>query len=142
MQNAFSSTLLWGLREPLIWTLFSHPIRIALDYASFLVLSPFYPSRFGLGILGTPWDSLEAGGMWKQEAWVPWKRVLLLLDSGVFLCFRVNVCGGQCCQGWSKAPGSQRCTKRKFPCSQWPCMAGKMGLSSWGRDSLGVVSTI
>ncbi|KAJ8250596.1 hypothetical protein COCON_G00225180 [Conger conger] len=23
----------------------------------------------------------------------------------------VNVCGGQCCQGWSKAPGSQRCTK-------------------------------
>ncbi|XP_030642014.1 latent-transforming growth factor beta-binding protein 1 [Chanos chanos] len=23
----------------------------------------------------------------------------------------VNVCGGQCCVGWSKAPGSQRCTK-------------------------------
>ncbi|XP_041105908.1 latent-transforming growth factor beta-binding protein 1 isoform X6 [Polyodon spathula] len=23
----------------------------------------------------------------------------------------VNVCGGQCCQGWSKAPSSQRCTK-------------------------------
>ncbi|XP_049320138.1 latent-transforming growth factor beta-binding protein 1 isoform X3 [Astyanax mexicanus] len=23
----------------------------------------------------------------------------------------VNVCGGQCCIGWSKAPGSQRCTK-------------------------------
>ncbi|MBZ3876848.1 Latent-transforming growth factor beta-binding protein 1 [Sciurus carolinensis] len=23
----------------------------------------------------------------------------------------VNVCGGQCCHGWSKAPGSQRCTK-------------------------------
>ncbi|KAJ8248501.1 hypothetical protein GJAV_G00242700 [Gymnothorax javanicus] len=23
----------------------------------------------------------------------------------------VNVCGGQCCQGWSKSPGSQRCTK-------------------------------
>uniref|UniRef100_A0A8C4Y3K4 Uncharacterized protein n=1 Tax=Gopherus evgoodei TaxID=1825980 RepID=A0A8C4Y3K4_9SAUR len=25
----------------------------------------------------------------------------------------VNVCGGQCCHGWSKAPGFQRCTKRK-----------------------------
>ncbi|XP_035515358.1 latent-transforming growth factor beta-binding protein 1-like, partial [Morone saxatilis] len=25
----------------------------------------------------------------------------------------VNVCGGQCCHGWSKAQGSQRCTKRK-----------------------------
>ncbi|XP_039529118.1 latent-transforming growth factor beta-binding protein 1-like [Pimephales promelas] len=24
----------------------------------------------------------------------------------------VNVCGGQCCVGWSKTPGSQRCTKR------------------------------
>ncbi|XP_066553217.1 latent-transforming growth factor beta-binding protein 1 isoform X2 [Amia ocellicauda] len=23
----------------------------------------------------------------------------------------VNVCGGQCCHGWSKTPGSQRCTK-------------------------------
>ncbi|XP_060789206.1 latent-transforming growth factor beta-binding protein 1 isoform X6 [Neoarius graeffei] len=23
----------------------------------------------------------------------------------------VNVCGGQCCIGWSRAPGSQRCTK-------------------------------
>ncbi|XP_062375263.1 latent-transforming growth factor beta-binding protein 1 isoform X2 [Sardina pilchardus] len=23
----------------------------------------------------------------------------------------VNVCGGQCCHGWSQAPGSQRCTK-------------------------------
>ncbi|XP_041866025.1 latent-transforming growth factor beta-binding protein 1 isoform X2 [Melanotaenia boesemani] len=23
----------------------------------------------------------------------------------------VNVCGGQCCHGWSKSPGSQRCTK-------------------------------
>uniref|UniRef100_A0A3P9A0X9 Latent-transforming growth factor beta-binding protein 1 n=1 Tax=Esox lucius TaxID=8010 RepID=A0A3P9A0X9_ESOLU len=26
-------------------------------------------------------------------------------------CCRVNVCGGQCCHGWSKASGSQRCTK-------------------------------
>ncbi|XP_061914967.1 latent-transforming growth factor beta-binding protein 1 isoform X7 [Entelurus aequoreus] len=25
--------------------------------------------------------------------------------------FGVNVCGGQCCHGWSKAQGSQRCTK-------------------------------
>uniref|UniRef100_A0A8C7I575 Latent-transforming growth factor beta-binding protein 1 n=1 Tax=Oncorhynchus kisutch TaxID=8019 RepID=A0A8C7I575_ONCKI len=25
----------------------------------------------------------------------------------------VNVCGGQCCHGWSKASGSQRCTKPK-----------------------------
>ncbi|KAL8185725.1 UNVERIFIED_CONTAM: hypothetical protein K2H54_057312 [Gekko kuhli] len=24
----------------------------------------------------------------------------------------VNVCGGQCCHGWSKVPGSQRCIKR------------------------------
>ncbi|XP_055478088.1 latent-transforming growth factor beta-binding protein 1-like [Psammomys obesus] len=23
----------------------------------------------------------------------------------------INVCGGRCCHGWSKAPGSQRCTK-------------------------------
>lgn len=27
---------------------------------------------------------------------------------------RVNVCGGQCCVGWSKTPGSQRCTKREL----------------------------
>ncbi|XP_041644946.1 latent-transforming growth factor beta-binding protein 1 isoform X2 [Cheilinus undulatus] len=25
----------------------------------------------------------------------------------------VNVCGGQCCHGWSKAQGSQRCTKQE-----------------------------
>lgn len=63
---------------------------------AFLVLShfpdtwflPFYQSTFGLGILGTSWDSLEARGMWKQEAWVPWKRVLLLLDSGDFPLFQ------------------------------------------------------
>ncbi|KAF0027623.1 hypothetical protein F2P81_020364 [Scophthalmus maximus] len=24
----------------------------------------------------------------------------------------VNVCGGQCCHGWSQAQGSQRCIKR------------------------------
>lgn len=147
MQNTFSSILEVKGTTYLDLVLSS---CIALDYAGFLVLShfpdtwflPFYQGTFGLGILGTSWDSLEAGGMWKQEAWVPWKRVLLLLDSGDFLCFRVNVCGGQCCQGWSKAPGSQRCTKRKFPWSQWPCMVGKMGLSSWGGDSTGVTSTI
>lgn len=38
-----------------------------------------------------------------------------VLDLSVF---RVNVCGGQCCHGWSKAQGSQRCTKRKFPRKQ------------------------
>ncbi|XP_073905581.1 latent-transforming growth factor beta-binding protein 1 isoform X8 [Castor canadensis] len=33
----------------------------------------------------------------------------------------VNVCGGQCCHGWSKAPGSQRCTK---PSCVPPCQNG------------------
>ncbi|XP_075781088.1 latent-transforming growth factor beta-binding protein 1 isoform X2 [Pelodiscus sinensis] len=37
----------------------------------------------------------------------------------------VNVCGGQCCQGWSKAPGFQRCTKPN--CSP-PCQNGGMCL--------------
>uniref|UniRef100_A0AAY4EZB2 Latent-transforming growth factor beta-binding protein 1 n=1 Tax=Denticeps clupeoides TaxID=299321 RepID=A0AAY4EZB2_9TELE len=32
-------------------------------------------------------------------------------DSGSGCCCRVNVCGGQCCHGWSVAPGSQRCTR-------------------------------
>ncbi|XP_069090798.1 latent-transforming growth factor beta-binding protein 1 isoform X2 [Pleurodeles waltl] len=37
----------------------------------------------------------------------------------------VNVCGGQCCQGWSKAPGSERCTK---PNCTPPCQNGGMCL--------------
>ncbi|XP_055981726.1 latent-transforming growth factor beta-binding protein 1-like [Sorex fumeus] len=37
----------------------------------------------------------------------------------------VNVCGGQCCPGWSKAPGSQRCTK---PSCVPPCLNGGMCL--------------
>ncbi|XP_012507879.1 PREDICTED: latent-transforming growth factor beta-binding protein 1 [Propithecus coquereli] len=37
----------------------------------------------------------------------------------------VNVCGGQCCHGWSKAPGSQRCTK---PSCVPPCQNGGMCL--------------
>ncbi|XP_036290682.1 latent-transforming growth factor beta-binding protein 1 isoform X10 [Pipistrellus kuhlii] len=37
----------------------------------------------------------------------------------------VNVCGGQCCQGWSKAPGSQRCTK---PSCVPPCQNGGLCL--------------
>ncbi|XP_053523158.1 latent-transforming growth factor beta-binding protein 1 isoform X10 [Artibeus jamaicensis] len=37
----------------------------------------------------------------------------------------VNVCGGQCCHGWSKAPGSQRCTK---PNCVPPCQNGGMCL--------------
>ncbi|XP_054832922.1 latent-transforming growth factor beta-binding protein 1 isoform X7 [Eublepharis macularius] len=37
----------------------------------------------------------------------------------------VNVCGGQCCHGWSKAPGSQRCTK---PNCLPPCQNGGMCL--------------
>lgn len=72
----------------------------------------------------------EAGGwpFWNMlEAWVLGKGVFLLLDSAILLCFRVNVCGGRCCHGWSKAPGSQRCTKRKLPRSQWPCTVGKVG---------------
>ncbi|CAO2604268.1 Latent-transforming growth factor beta-binding protein 1 [Lemmus lemmus] len=40
----------------------------------------------------------------------------------------INVCGGQCCHGWSKAPGSQRCTKRKLLYSQRPCTTGQVGL--------------
>ncbi|XP_039594040.1 latent-transforming growth factor beta-binding protein 1 isoform X5 [Polypterus senegalus] len=38
----------------------------------------------------------------------------------------VNVCGGRCCQGWSLAPGSQRCTKPN--CSP-KCQNGGMCLS-------------
>lgn len=30
-----------------------------------------------------------------------------------FIC-RVNVCGGQCCHGWTQAQGSHRCIKRKW----------------------------
>lgn len=86
--------------------------------------------RYLLGLSGSQ-RNVEAGG------WVLWKRVLLLPNSGVLLCFRVNVCGGQCCHGWSKAPGSQRCTKRKFPYSQWPCIVGEVGLSASG-DPTGV----
>ncbi|XP_014455555.2 latent-transforming growth factor beta-binding protein 1 isoform X2 [Alligator mississippiensis] len=37
----------------------------------------------------------------------------------------VNVCGGRCCQGWSQAPGSQRCTK---PNCAPPCQNGGMCL--------------
>ncbi|XP_051723212.1 latent-transforming growth factor beta-binding protein 1 isoform X4 [Ctenopharyngodon idella] len=37
----------------------------------------------------------------------------------------VNVCGGQCCVGWSKTPGSQRCTK---PNCTPPCKNGGMCL--------------
>ncbi|XP_075392128.1 latent-transforming growth factor beta-binding protein 1 isoform X6 [Tenrec ecaudatus] len=37
----------------------------------------------------------------------------------------VNVCGGECCHGWSKAPGSQRCTK---PSCVPPCQNGGMCL--------------
>ncbi|XP_051579497.1 latent-transforming growth factor beta-binding protein 1-like isoform X2 [Myxocyprinus asiaticus] len=37
----------------------------------------------------------------------------------------VNVCGGQCCVGWSKTPGSQRCTK---PNCLPPCKNGGMCL--------------
>ncbi|TRY90772.1 hypothetical protein DNTS_028646 [Danionella cerebrum] len=37
----------------------------------------------------------------------------------------VNVCGGQCCVGWSKTPGSQRCTK---PSCSPPCKNGGMCL--------------
>ncbi|XP_039914342.1 latent-transforming growth factor beta-binding protein 1 isoform X10 [Hirundo rustica] len=37
----------------------------------------------------------------------------------------VNVCGGQCCRGWSKATGSQRCIK---PNCAPPCQNGGMCL--------------
>ncbi|XP_017172982.1 latent-transforming growth factor beta-binding protein 1 isoform X7 [Mus musculus] len=37
----------------------------------------------------------------------------------------INVCGGQCCHGWSKPPGSQRCTK---PSCVPPCQNGGMCL--------------
>nr|XP_033792958.1 latent-transforming growth factor beta-binding protein 1 isoform X2 [Geotrypetes seraphini] len=37
----------------------------------------------------------------------------------------VNVCGGQCCHGWSRAPGSVRCTK---PNCIPPCQNGGMCL--------------
>ncbi|XP_047207239.1 latent-transforming growth factor beta-binding protein 1 isoform X3 [Girardinichthys multiradiatus] len=37
----------------------------------------------------------------------------------------VNVCGGQCCHGWSKTQGSQRCTK---PNCLPPCQNGGMCL--------------
>ncbi|XP_048863950.1 latent-transforming growth factor beta-binding protein 1 isoform X1 [Brienomyrus brachyistius] len=37
----------------------------------------------------------------------------------------INICGGQCCHGWSRAPGSQRCTK---PTCQPQCQNGGMCL--------------
>ncbi|KAM4772836.1 latent-transforming growth factor beta-binding protein 1 isoform 2-T2 [Rhinophrynus dorsalis] len=37
----------------------------------------------------------------------------------------VNVCGGKCCHGWSKSPGSERCTK---PNCTPPCQNGGMCL--------------
>ncbi|XP_076798402.1 latent-transforming growth factor beta-binding protein 1 isoform X4 [Arvicanthis niloticus] len=37
----------------------------------------------------------------------------------------INVCGGQCCPGWSRAPGSQRCTR---PSCVPPCQNGGMCL--------------
>lgn len=40
---------------------------------------------------------------------------------------RVNVCGGQCCVGWSKTPGSQRCTKREL--WQFFCIMHVLGFS-------------
>lgn len=40
---------------------------------------------------------------------------------------RVNVCGGQCCVGWSKTPGSQRCTKREL--WQFFCIMHVLGVS-------------
>lgn len=44
----------------------------------------------------------------------PKVRADVVSSPSVFMrVFRVNVCGGQCCHGWSKAQGSQRCTKRK-----------------------------
>lgn len=100
---------------------------------------PFCLGSFGLDILG---PCFEARGMWKQEAGLagaPWRLGFSgrqcrydWTQGSCFVCFRVNVCGGQCCHGWSKAPGSQRCTKRKFPCSQQPCTVGEVGLSTRG----------
>lgn len=79
--------------------------------------------------------TLQARGVWTQEAELAGTHMNLgfleeytaTVDSGVLLCFRVNVCGGQCCHGWSKAPGSQRCTKRKFPCWLWLAQWAKGG---------------
>lgn len=73
--------------------------------------------------------------MWEHPSLSPpsWKVGF----TGLLLCFRVNVCGGQCCQGWSKAPGSQRCTKRKSPCSLRPCGVGEEGLFSLGNQKRG-----
>lgn len=127
---------------------------IALGYAGFLVRPPF-PDTLLRGQLwvGHPGYPLGLSGSQRNveaedwacrsrlEAWVLSKGgSLLLMDSAVLLCFRVNVCGGQCCHGWSKAPGSQRCTKRKFLFSQWPCMVGRLGLPTWqvGVDPTGV----
>ncbi|MBN3273393.1 LTBP1 protein, partial [Polyodon spathula] len=47
------------------------------------------------------------------------------LQKHQFKTSGVNVCGGQCCQGWSKAPGSQRCTK---PNCKPQCQNGGMCL--------------
>ncbi|XP_064411873.1 latent-transforming growth factor beta-binding protein 1 isoform X3 [Latimeria chalumnae] len=42
---------------------------------------------------------------------LPNARKIQLPQKQQLLLHGVNVCGGQCCHGWSKAPGSQRCTK-------------------------------
>ncbi|EMP24456.1 Latent-transforming growth factor beta-binding protein 1 [Chelonia mydas] len=52
-----------------------------------------------------------AAAFWQRGVWRPpqssGNSILLFPQE------RVNVCGGQCCHGWSKAPGFQRCTKQE-----------------------------
>ncbi|XP_045927341.1 latent-transforming growth factor beta-binding protein 1 [Micropterus dolomieu] len=55
--------------------------------------------RMGSHAASTPQLSQEQSGQEQSQ-----QRQLMKLSG-------VNVCGGHCCHGWSKAQGSQRCTK-------------------------------
>ncbi|KAG7513085.1 latent-transforming growth factor beta-binding protein 1 isoform X5 [Solea senegalensis] len=49
--------------------------------------------------------------MGNQAAAVPLPQFSQQQQQQLIKLSGVNVCGGQCCHGWSKAQGSQRCTK-------------------------------
>uniref|UniRef100_A0A4W3KIQ9 Latent-transforming growth factor beta-binding protein 1 n=1 Tax=Callorhinchus milii TaxID=7868 RepID=A0A4W3KIQ9_CALMI len=66
---------------------------------------------------------MAVGGMWNPHPG-PSLPYLCNKSAKLVIC-RVNVCGGQCCHGWTKAPGSHRCTK---PNCTPKCLNGGMCL--------------
>lgn len=107
-QNTFGSTL--GVKK-MIYLDLVLPSCTVLVHAGFLVLSPFpgtwslsfYLGSFGYGILAT-----HCGN--PPEAWVLWKRMLLLLDSGS--CF---VSGSMSVEGSAATAGVRPLAPRGAP---------------------------